>query len=805
MKKKKWYTFYQNTKGRNPDPERVLKGNRLLSDPRLIAGILIATDLLIFMSANLLLQMFSHLMQRDLSGLFRLSYLVIPAFHYWRVYLVVGAFVAVTDIRIAFDMRNAYRDDNIGQKGTRRFTTPDEIREQYKSVPETPDGNRFLGHGGLPVACIDGRMYLDDSAVNNLHLGITRSGKGELFSFREIDTYSRAMDPDSLVILDMKFDLIKSMCRPLQNRGYQVYSVNFENPVEGNGFNPLYLITNYYKQGRTDEAEQLCHSLAYSYFVSKASGGGDDNSDFFLSNSTSALTAAIWAHMEDCFAADARENAPLILQFLQAQMVFEGLEEEEQEAARVRYKKNADLPMKKLLRICQELPPEANFVFTTDNEKKINMASVIHMFSALARRHFDSRKTMLDYYFSSRSRYDRAKAMYASVEVSGGERTKGSIFSQMLTKVSMYATGQMAQMTSRTDFDLAELGFGEKPVALFLELPFYDRSKDAIAITLIDQAFQTNARSAAQTKGMRCARRIVFHLDEIAQCPPIPELATKLSVGLGVGLLFNLFIQSYEQLDERYGTSAKTIRANCANHIYLQTSEYDTAEAFSKELGSKTITNVNRSGKRFSRNKTYTEMYEDRPLKNANELMELMPGESIITRAMKRTDLQGRKVTPRPIANLEEEGRAYRYRYEYLQDTFPNPEDVDLTDLRLSRINPVSESEYIFRYEEQLEYYNFLSLQEGQKALDAGTVPEDQIPELMEELKKLPGLRLKYQYDARLTDRRVCQKLLDCGMDIRGDETKAVLLGKLMTLPLSAAVRYELAEQIRKGDSVHDG
>lgn len=785
------------------EPDQLLKGNVLLENPKIIIAILSILDFMALMVANACLQAFDHLLCQDFSGLFRFSYFFIPVLRYWRVYLVLAAGLITLDVKIYLEFRNAFRDDNVGQKGSRRFTTMNEIKAQYKAVPELPDGERFPGYGGLPVACMDGIMYLDDSAVNNLHLGITRSGKGELFSFREIDSYSRAEKQDSLVILDMKFDLIKSMYRSLAERGYKVYSVNFENPVEGNGFNPLYLIRKFYKKGKTDEAEQLCRSLAYSYFVSKAGGSGDDNSDFFLSNSTSALTASIWAHMADCFAADARESAPLILHFLQAQMAFEGLEAELQEEARVRYEKNKRLPVKQLLRVCRELPPEAEFVPVTDNEGKINMASVINMFSSLARQHIDSRTTMLDLYFSSRSRYDRAKAIYASIEVTG-DRTKGSIFSQMLTKISMYSTGQMAQMTSHSDFDLEELGFGDKPVALFLELPFYDRSRDAVAMTLIDQAFQTNARAAAQTKKMKCDRRIVFHLDEVAQCPPIAELDTKLSVGLGIGILFNLFIQSYQQLEDRYGATAKTIRANCANHIYLQTSEYDTAEAFSKEVGNKTIRNVNRSGKRFSTSKTYTEMYEEKPLKNANELMELMPGESIITRAMRRTDLQGNKAAPRPIANLEQEGRAYRYRYEYLKETFPNPEDVDIMDLDLARIQPIKETDYMFRYGEQLDYYEFLSLRKSKQALENGQIPEERVAELSEELKRLPGLQLKYQYDARLTEQQLLQDLRDTGMEVRENDTKAILLQKLMLLPLPAAERYRLAEQIRKGESMYD-
>ena len=57
----------------------------------------------------------------------------------------------------------------------------------------------------------------------------------------------------------------------------------------------------------------------------------------------------------------------------------------------------------------------------------------------------------------------------------------------MLTKLSQYTFGGMEQLTRESTFSPEELGFGKKPIALFLQVPFYDRSKDAIAISMIDQ------------------------------------------------------------------------------------------------------------------------------------------------------------------------------------------------------------------------------------------------------------------------------------------------------------------------------
>ena len=189
--------------------------------------------------------------------------------------------------------------------------------------------------------------------------------------------------------------------------------------------------------------------------------------------------------------------------------------------------------------------------------------------------------------------------LYIAVLTYLGDKTKGSIFSQMLTKLSQYTFGGMEQLTRESTFSPEELGFGKKPIALFLQVPFYDRSKDAIAISMIDQLYQANARACVQSPSGKCDRRIIFHLDEVAQFPPIENLDSKLSICLGLNMVFNLIIQTDAQLTLKYGEAAKIIKGNCGNQVYLQTSEEETAKLFSSLLGSKDNHNVNRVGNKI--------------------------------------------------------------------------------------------------------------------------------------------------------------------------------------------------------------
>ena len=88
---------------------------------------------------------------------------------------------------------------------------------------------------------------------------------------------------------------------------------------------------------------------------------------------------------------------------------------------------------------------------------------------------------------------------------------------------------------------------------------------------------------------------------------------------------------------------------------------------------------MNRSGQKLSLHKSFTEMYEEKPLMNPNELMHLHEGELIVSRIMTRHDLKGNDIISAPI--FARGNSRFRYRNQYLTDTFPNLSDIDLSEI----------------------------------------------------------------------------------------------------------------------------
>ena len=174
----------------------------------------------------------------------------------------------------------------------------------------------------------------------------------------------------------------------------------------------------------------------------------------------------------------------------------------------------------------------------------------------------------------------------------------------------------------------------------------------------------------------KCDREVVHILDEFGNIIPLSNISNKMSAGAGKGLLYTLILQSFAQL-EPYKENAKTIRDNCSNQVYILSADSDTREQFSKAVGNETVTNVHRNGHYLSLDKTFMEVYEERPLITANKLANLAEGENVIVRYTKRRDMNREKIRAYPIFNTG--STAFKYRYEYLEDIFKS--DVLFKDL----------------------------------------------------------------------------------------------------------------------------
>lgn len=165
-------------------------------------------------------------------------------------------------------------------------------------------------------------------------------------------------------------------------------------------------------------------------------------------------------------------------------------------------------------------------------------------------------------------------------------RTRGSFYTSALTTLRLFTSKSINAITSKSDFSLANVG--EKKQALFIILPDEKTTFYPIASLIVSQQYELLAQMADK-RGGRLERRVNYVLDEFGNFTPITDMTNKLTVAAGRGIRFNLFLQSFEQLKEKYDDHvSSTIKSNCQTWIYLQADDKETLADISDKLGSYT-------------------------------------------------------------------------------------------------------------------------------------------------------------------------------------------------------------------------
>lgn len=603
------------------------KIRRVLTRPPVLIGFFGLSALLAFGIFNygvavlcVLVEFFLQIVQQGIQGDTVVPSLSLPAFFRLApveglyILLIVGVSLLIAACSTWRIWKNLYLPEEELVKGSRRWTTVQELKEQYKSIPDRR--TEYEGKGGIPISRYGRFLFVDDSPVNNLIIGTTRSGKGEVYVVSMIDIYSRCKniaDRASMVITDPKGELCAASTETLRKRGYNVQAMDLLG-FAGLSFNPLELVKEAYLKGDIAEAQLITKTISTIIFHDPHAR------DKTWQNWSIALTnALILAHVIDCCNEAAIYNDPAIKE---------------------------------------------------ECYTKINMYSVARLLIDLMNGEVVDEKSPVDRFFARRAADDIARLQYAAVAGATG-KTKGNIFANTLAELTQFTMDDIARMTAKNTIDLKAVGFdAERPTALFLVLPDYDVSNHFIVTIMLAQLRYVLAKNAAYAPGGKCPRQVAFILDEYGNMSrAIPDMAHNITADLGRNLYYTLIVQSYSQIYKLHGQEdGQTIIGNCGNQIYLLTIDLQTARYYSDLIGKETITTQNITGDDLSVNKTFSEHTDQKPLKDANQLMEFGEGESVVVRITKRRDLQGNRIKATPILNVGK--TRMKYRYEYLAKDF---------------------------------------------------------------------------------------------------------------------------------------
>lgn len=173
------------------------------------------------------------------------------------------------------------------------------------------------------------------------------------------------------------------------------------------------------------------------------------------------------------------------------------------------------------------------------------------------------------------------------------EKTRGSFFTSALTTLRLFTSKSIYGMTCKSDFNLKESG--KRKTVTYIILPDEKTTYYSLASLFVYQNYVSLVESA-DNRGGELKIRVNYILDEFGNFTTIPSFGNMLTVAGGRRIRFNLFLQSFSQLENKYGREiSENIRDNCQTWIYLKTASNETASIISKKLGTYTTSSYSRS------------------------------------------------------------------------------------------------------------------------------------------------------------------------------------------------------------------
>mgnify|MGYP000012541952 CR=1 FL=1 len=155
-------------------------------------------------------------------------------------------------------------------KGYSRWTSSEEMKKELTMVKvQAPTADA----GGLPLINDGKKMWVDNGEGHTLIIGSTGAGKTQVAIFPLV--HSLAKHDESMIITDPKGEIYETTAEMLRKRGYNVVLLNFRNPQQGSGWNPLHLPYKYYKEGNSDKANELTDDLAMNILYDENAQNND--------------------------------------------------------------------------------------------------------------------------------------------------------------------------------------------------------------------------------------------------------------------------------------------------------------------------------------------------------------------------------------------------------------------------------------------------------------------------------------------------------------------------------------------------
>ena len=285
---------------------------------------------------------------------------------------------------------------------------------------------------------------------------------------------------------------------------------------------------------------------------------------------------------------------------------------------------------------------------------------------------------------------------------SGSGKTLKSIQITLISRLEKFNLDSLASITQNDELELWSLG--EQKTAIFAVIPDNDSSFNFLVGMLYTQLFQQLYHQADFVHGGRLPVPVHFLMDEFANVALPDEFDKLLSTMRSREISVSIIIQNLAQLKALFEKQWESIVGNCDEFLYLGGNEQSTHEYVSKLLGKETI-DTNTYGQSKGRNGSYSTNYQlaGRELMTPDEVRMLDNRYALLfIRGERPLEDFKYDILKHPNIARTTDGGAEPYRHG--EDLISIAAlSIDERLLKKAGMKPVSDEEYLFFSEEELE------------------------------------------------------------------------------------------------------
>ena len=285
---------------------------------------------------------------------------------------------------------------------------------------------------------------------------------------------------------------------------------------------------------------------------------------------------------------------------------------------------------------------------------------------------------------------------------SGSGKTLKSIQITLISRLEKFNLESLASITQNDELELWSIG--EKKTAVFAIIPDNYSSFSFLVGMLYTQLFQQLYYQADVIHGGRLPVHVHFLMDEFANVALPDEFDKLLSTMRSREISVSIIIQNLAQLKALFEKQWESIVGNCDEFLYLGGNEQSTHEYVSKLLGKETI-DTNSYGQSKGRNGSYSTNWQlaGRELMTPDEVRMLDNRYALLfIRGERPVEDLKFDILKHPNIALTADGGAGPYRHG--EDSISIAAlSIDENLLKKAGAEPVSEDEYLFFCEEELE------------------------------------------------------------------------------------------------------